>query len=156
MDAKHWALIGVLDDVVATKNPFLMTPVAAYEGMHAKQGDKLPTTVAAAGALFGSAGATSLLARTLTMAVPGMPMMAGVILGAAALAKPTDQFYRGLRKGLREIQSLDRTVRRLETGGGYKDNETAKALRLAAMRDMGSVFQHARSYLGREAEYLHR
>lgn len=156
MEAKHWALLGIMDDVVAAKNPFLMAPIAAYEGMHAQQGDKLTTTAAAAGTLFGSAGVTALLARSMTFAIPGLPMLAATVMGAAALAGPTDKFYRGLRYGLREINHLDRNVRRLETGGGYKDNETAKALRLAAMRDMGSVFQHARSYLGREAEYLHR
>lgn len=59
-------------------------------------------------------------------------------------------------RAVRTFANFDNDVFRIRMGGDYQDTTTAQALRFAAVRDIGSTLGNARSFIGREAMYLHK
>ena len=58
-------------------------------------------------------------------------------------------------KPIQALHDLGRNAHRLHTGGDYKDTQVAYTMRQAAAQEMSSSLLNARSYLGREAAFLH-
>jgi hypothetical protein len=104
-------------------------------------------------AAWGTTAALRTVGFTLGGPIGGLAVTAAGIF----LAQYPQAFLRNsVSRTLRTLKNNERSLRRLELGGNYLDTQTNAAWRQGAVRDMGSAFQNARSYLGREGMFLHR
>lgn len=143
-------------------------PLAAFSLLQAPRGDKLASVAgsAAGAASFPVLAAASMMAinaATLFLPPPFNVLarlgavrlgigLAGLVSGFILSAQVEDGVFRGVR----QLGALDRRVRSLEMGFGFRDTVEAQAWRERALYELDSAFQPARSYLGREAALLHR
>lgn len=155
-----WGAVGILDDVLGAKNIPLLFPLVAYSAGKAQRGETLPELASGVAGLSTMPMMTSLTAGALRLIAPslGGPVSFIAVNVAAILLsnKPNDWLRSSVFRKVRALSTFDRETRRLEMGGQYQDNQTNRAFRSAAIQEMSSAFQNSRSYLGREALFLHR
>lgn len=119
---------------------FMQLPLAMYETAHAERGHKLST--------FGSAATPFLGTGLATLAFGGLP---GMALGMALdpIVKKT------VGAGIQAMANFGRNSPRVQTGGNYRDSQTAFTMRQAAAQEMSRSLLNARQYLGKESVFLH-
>lgn len=142
-------------------------PLAAFAAGQARRGEVLATAASESVGLLAypglAAGTTYGLGMVMNVGTLFLPppfnvlARAGVALGGLFLAAEMNRSLTGtVFTGFRELTKLDKNIRSLETGFGFKDTPEAQTCRLAAVRDMNSAFQPARAYLGQEARFFHQ
>jgi len=133
-------------------------PAMLYSAARAPRGEKVGTFAAVGSSLAvcpGAAGAAALTAAFL----PGIGPVAAMAMPfvAAALAyTPASRLEQILRQGVRTFNQWEKSTRRLECGGDYRDTELASNQRRAAISEMNSALVPARRVLGQEALLMHR
>lgn len=128
------------------------------EVSRASRGEVIPTLAGTGIGLVSSpitSAATSAavigLASTIGCSPPGLAIAAGLAAMYLDVA-----VMRGASSGVRYLNEAGRKVRHFETGGNYNDTSVARNLRYQSINEMSGAVSSARSYLGREASYLHQ
>lgn len=120
------------------------TPGIAYAAGHSRRGELLPEIV--------SKSATTIGVPVLATAIGALT--GNPLLGLALGLLPTERLNRKLFGATRFLTQLETNARHLETGGSYRDTETAAALRFRSMSEMSGSMGASRRFLGNEAAIL--
>lgn len=118
----------------------MQLPMAMHETAQAERGRKMSTFASSALPFVGTGLATAAFGGIYGMA-------AGMILDP--VIKKT------LGAGMQAVADFGRNSPRINTGGNYQDTQAAFTMRQLAASEMSRSLLNARSYLGREAAYLH-
>jgi hypothetical protein len=130
--------------------PFLAANVAMSQ-----RGERLSTAAGSVAGMGTFGISQGVIAAGLSL-IPGIgqgAVLFASMLGAMYPSALVDSF---VSRQARTLTDIGRNIRRLETGAGFTDSETAARSRLGAVMEMSAAMQTSRRYLGQEARLMHR
>jgi hypothetical protein len=161
MAADPWKAMGIIDDIPGVaQNAQVFMPLVAYSAGRSDRGEKLAELASGTAGLAILPVTTTWASSALSLVAPSIGGPIGklaLLVGGVVLAnEPNAWLRKSVFRSMRTLQGYDREKRRLEMGGDFRDTETSRAWRVAAVREMSSTHQAARTYLGREAVLMSR
>lgn len=133
----------------------LNLPFIALEAGMAQRGEMLPTIAGRTAGMIMQPVMGGIVSAGL-VATLGLNPVGAAVAGSLLVAAGANYVENKLIRGIRVLKREAANSQRLSFGQSFKDNPTARAMRMRAVQEMNYTSVPARRWLGQEARILHR
>jgi hypothetical protein len=133
----------------------LNLPFIALEAGAAQRGEMLPIIAGRTAGMLAQPVMGGIVSAGLVASL-GLPPVAAAVAATMLIAVGSNYFENKLIRGIQMLKRETANAQRLSFGQGFKDNPTARAMRMRAVQEMNYTLVPSRRWLGQEARILHR